>query len=147
MTAKFHHPLLPLVLAGLLVLEGCDVAEPPVALSKKAIATRDAPAEHVFRGELGGNSVHLLLHDCEVYSVKPKDTAKIKGEVEWESVLALEPYPFGSSCVRQSIEYQAGNLTVSLGSMAFGAGGCCIRSGTYRSADGRNWKKISDSIN
>ena len=140
MTASLFRLMgLVLALAGVAALTACDEAPPP--LSDEAIATRDAPPEHVFRGELGGQPVYLLLHGCEVYSVTPKE----KGEVKWESVLALEFYPFGSSCDRQSMEYKDGALTVRLGRMAFGAGGCCIRSGTFRSTDGRHWKKISDS--
>lgn len=128
-----------LVLVGVAALTACEKA--PAPLSDEAIATRDALPKDVFRGELGGKPMYLLLHRCEVYSVTPKE----KGEVEWESVLALEFYPFGSSCDRQSMEYKDGALTVRLGRTAFGAGGCCIRSGTFRSTDGRNWKKISDN--
>lgn len=35
----------------------------------------------------------------------------------------------------------AGTVTVVLGRQAVGAGGCCASDGTYRSVEGRIWKK------
>ena len=128
----------------LLSLSGCDWQSgteqaPGTELSKEAIATRNALPEDVFKGELSGQFAHLLLHDCEVFSVQ----ALPGGEVQWESVLAPEPYPFPTACERQSMKFDSGSLTVTLGRRAFGAGGCCATGGTYSSADGRRWKKIS----
>ena len=128
----------------LLSLSGCDWQSgteqaPGTELSKEAIATRNALPEDVFKGELSGQFAHLLLHDCEVFSVQ----ALPGGEVQWESVLAPEPYPFPTACERQSMKFDSGSLTVTLGRRAFGAGGCCASGGTYSSADGRRWKKIS----
>ena len=124
-------------------LSGCDLAgdsgqpaKPP--LSEQAKATRDALPEHIFRGDLAGQPTVLLVHDCEVYRVEPRG----QGDVHWESVLAPDPYPFWTSCDRQSIDFKAGELTVVLGRMAFGAGGCCATGGTYRSRDGRKWTKL-----
>jgi len=88
---------------------------------------------------LAGQPVFLLVHDCEVFLVESLE----KDEVRWEKVLAPEPYPFFTSCQRQSIRHEAGVLSVTLGRMAFGAGGCCATGGDYRSTDGRNWKKTS----
>lgn len=132
-------PLISLVLLALAGLAGCDSGDPPAPLSKQAQATRDAAPEHVFKGMLAGQPVFLLVHDCEVFLVEPLE----KGEVHWEKVLAPEPYPFFTSCQRQSIRYEAGVLQVTLGRMAFGAGGCCATGGDYRSTDGRHWKKVS----
>ena len=128
----------------LLSLSGCDGQSgadqtASTGLSPEAIATRDALPEDVFKGELNGQPVYLLLHDCEVFSVQPLP----KGEVRWESVLAPEPYPFFTACERQRMRRDSGRLTVTLGRRAFGAGGCCATGGTYRSADGRRWKKIA----
>ena len=133
------RPLTTVVLLALTALAACDFAEPPAPLSRQALATRDAPSEHVFKGVLAGQPVFLLVHDCEVFLVESLD----KDEVRWEKVLAPEPYPFFTSCQRQSIRHEAGVLSVTLGRMAFGAGGCCATGGDYRSTDGRNWKKIS----
>lgn len=127
------------VLLALTALAACDFAEPPAPLSRQALATRDAPPEQVFKGVLAGQPVFLLVHDCEVFLVESLD----KDEVRWEKVLAPEPYPFFTSCQRQSIRHEAGVLSATLGRMAFGAGGCCATGGDYRSTDGRNWKKIS----
>lgn len=132
------------LLPGLLALAGCDLlnfADPPAdpAMSREAIATREAPPEHIFQGELAGERQFLLLHDCELYRVERLP----RGGVRWDSVLAPEPYPFWTACQRQSLVFEAGTLTVTLGRMAFGAGGCCATGGTYRSVDGRTWKKIS----
>ena len=124
-------------------LTGCDIpffdaqSSDPL-MSREAIATREAPAEHVFQGRLAGEPVFLLLHDCEVYRVERSDG----GGVRWDSVLAPEFYPFWTACQRQSMTFDAGALTVTLGRMAVGAGGCCATGGTYRSVDGRTWKKL-----
>ena len=125
------------------VLAACD--KPPVsanptdaAMSPEAIATRDAPAELVFKGQLGGEYTFLLIHNCEVYRVEESGN----GDVKWASVLAPDFYPMWTSCQRESMSFNAGELTVTLGRMAFGAGGCCATGGTYRSKDGRMWKKM-----
>nr|WP_211456200.1 hypothetical protein [Comamonas sp. PE63] len=133
------RPLMTVVLLALTALAACDFAEPPAPLSRQAQATRDAPPEQVFKGVLAGQPVFLLVHDCEVFLVESLE----KDEVRWEKVLAPEPYPFFTSCQRQSIRHEAGVLSVTLGRMAFGAGGCCATGGDYRSTDGRNWKKTS----
>nr|WP_043007721.1 hypothetical protein [Comamonas testosteroni] len=133
------RPLMTVVLLALTALAACDFAEPPAPLSRQAQATRDAPPEQVFKGVLAGQPVLLLVHDCEVFLVESLE----KEEVRWEKVLAPEPYPFFTSCQRQSIRHEAGVLSVTLGRMAFGAGGCCATGGDYRSTDGRNWKKTS----
>ena len=131
-------PLFSFLLLALAALTGCDSDAPPAPLSKQAQATRDAAPEQVFKGVLAGQSVFLLVHDCEVFLVEPLE----KGEVRWEKkVLAPDPYPFFTSCQRQSIRYEAGVLRVTLGRMALGAGGCCATGGDYRSTDGRSWKK------
>ncbi len=135
MAAPFFR-LLGLLLA--LSLAGCERPSDPM-MSKEAIATRQALPEHVFQGELGGEPVFLLLHDCEVYRVESPGL----GEIRWESVLAPDFYPMWTACQRQSMSFEAGALTVTLGRMAFGAGGCCATGGTYRTVDGRNWKKLS----
>jgi hypothetical protein len=126
------------MLLAVAILAGCEQPLDPM-MSKEAVATRAAPAEHVFQGELGGAPVFLLLHDCEVYRVESRGA----GQIHWESVLAPDFYPFWTVCQRQSMAYQAGALTVTLGRMAFGAGGCCATGGTYRTVDGRTWKKLS----
>lgn len=125
------------LLLALASLAGCERPLDPM-MSKEAIATREAPPEHVFQGELGGEPIFLLVHDCEVYRVE----SRALGEIRWESVLAPDFYPFWTACQRQSMAFEDGALTVTLGRMAFGAGGCCATGGTYRSADGRTWKKL-----
>ena len=122
-------------------LSGCDLlsSEPSdPLLSKEAIATREAPPELVFQGQLAGESQFLLVHDCEVFRVERGDL----GRVKWTSVLAPDFYPSWTSCERQSLSFKAGAVTVTLGRQAFGAGGCCATGGTYRSVDGRIWKKL-----
>lgn len=141
MSTKLSRTLL-LVIA-LSSLTGCDfkgfTSEPSDSLmSKEDIATRDAPAELVFQGQLAGQPTYLLVHDCEVYRVERGE----KGGVQWTSVLAPELYPFWTVCQRESMSFAEGALTVTLGRQAIGAGGCCATGGTYRSVDGRIWKKI-----
>jgi hypothetical protein len=140
MTAKLCRALGWLLALG--SLSGCDLqlfeaAPSDPLMSKEAIATREAPAERVFQGRLAGEPTFLVLHDCEVYRVERRE----EGGVRWVSVLAPEFYPFWTVCQRQSLSFDAGVLTVTLGRMAIGAGGCCATGGTYRSVDGRTWKK------
>ena len=128
---------------ALLGLAGCDQLFsssklPDPAMSPEAIATRDAPAELKFQGQLAGEPTFLLVHDCEVYRVDQS----ADGGVQWTSVLAPDVYPMWTSCQRESMSFKGGELTVTLGRMALGAGGCCATGGTYRSKDGRVWKKV-----
>ena len=128
---------------ALLGLAGCDQlfssSKPPdPAMSPEAIATREAPAELKFQGQLAGEPTFLLVHECEVYRVNQTDG----GGVQWTSVLAPDFYPMWTSCQRQSMSIKGDELTVTLGRMALGAGGCCATGGTYRSKDGRVWKKV-----
>jgi hypothetical protein len=141
MSTKLRHvavALLAFALAGCEPLWSTENSRDPL-MSKEAIATREAPAELVFQGQLGGERTFLLVHDCEVFRVGSKKG----GGVEWESVLAPDFYPFWTACQRESMSFEAGVLTVTLGRMAFGAGGCCATGGTYRTRDGRTWKKVS----
>ena len=128
---------------ALLGLAGCDQlfsspkpSDP--AMSPEAIATRDAPAQLKFQGQLAGVPTFLLVHDCEVYRVDQSEN----GGVQWTSVLAPDFYPMWTACQRESMSFKGGELTVTLGRMALGAGGCCATGGTYRSKDGRVWKKV-----
>jgi len=117
----------------LLPLAGCD--EPPSELEQ---AIRAAPAERTFKGKLGAESAHLMLHDCKLY----RASAGARGKQEWVMVLEPDPYPFFTFCDRQSMSAEKGAVTVTLGRIAFGAGGCCATGGTYRSGDGREWQKL-----
>jgi len=115
-------------------LAGCDRAPPE---SEMAQALREAPPEHVFRGVLAGQPVHLVVHDCEVFRVEHD----ARGALHGTRVLAPEPYPFFTGCERQSLRAEPGAVVAVLGRQALGAGGCCATGGTYRSVDGRRWTK------
>ncbi|MGJ7543650.1 hypothetical protein [Variovorax sp. LT1R16] len=144
MTLNTHPRSLRTLLAigAIGCLSGCDLglfeskSSDPL-LSKEAIATRAAPQQLIFEGRLGGESMFLLVHDCEVYRVERREG----GGVQWTSVLAPDFYPFWTVCERQSLAIKPDLLTVTLGRRAVGAGGCCASGGTYSSVDGRNWKK------
>lgn len=131
-----------LAIIGMASLAGCDLINPPKgpppSMSKEAIATREAPPELVFRGELAGKPVYLLVHNCEVFQVDPQ----ADGGVKWTSVQEPDFYPLWTSCIRESMEVKDGVVTVKLGRQAFAAGGCCAAGGVYRTRDGTNWKKI-----
>lgn len=131
------------ILLAVAILPGCDFSEqpktPPPSMSKEAIATREAPPELVFKGELAGKPAWLLVHDCEVFQVEPL----ADGGVTWTKVLEPDFYPLWTSCIRQSLKVNAGVVTVELGRQAFGAGGCCASGGVYRSSDGRSWKQTT----
>lgn len=108
------------------------------AITPKTIATRDAPEELKFQGEVAGDPTFLRVHDCEVVRVDPTDN----GGVQWTGGLAPDFYSMWTSCQRQSMSFQGGELTVTLGRMALDAGGCCATGGTCRCKDGRVWKKL-----
>jgi hypothetical protein len=101
------------------------------------------PPERVFKGLLGGKPVHLAVHDCKVYRALPKEAkeSSTSGEGAWQMVLEPDLYPFFTYCERQSLQAENDAVTVTLGRIAFGAGGCCATGGTYRSRDGELWKK------
>ncbi|WP_457282662.1 hypothetical protein [Polaromonas sp. P5_D5] len=102
------------------------------------------PPERVFKGLLEGKPVHLAVHDCKVYRAIPKVSTEPGkgGEGDWQMVLEPDLYPFFTYCERQSLQADNGVVTVTLGRIAFGAGGCCATGGTYRSRDGELWKKL-----
>lgn len=122
-------------LLAVCVLAGCKEPKPqPVALTKEQVILRDAPPERVFNGMLGGESVHLVTDNCVVYL--------IKDDGAWEKVLEPEFYPSFMTCHHQSLQGDGDTLIAALGRVALGAGGCCSSGGTYRTTDGRNWKKF-----
>lgn len=142
MLPRPRHPLRTVLTlmagAAAVLVAGCDRIGSAAQPSAEEVAIRTAPAEQVFRGTLAGQPVHLVVHDCEVLRVQQG----AQGRIEWTSVLAPEPYPFPTACERQSLSFDAGQVTAKLGRRAFGAGGCCASGGTYRSTDGLNWKKL-----
>ncbi|MCP2514445.1 MULTISPECIES: hypothetical protein [Achromobacter] len=122
------------------LLAACEPSLPPPPagskLTAETIATREALAEHQFKGVLAGKPIHLLVHNCKVYRV---DAAE-GGNVSWTLVLEGDPYPLPTSCIRQSLTAERGHVTAFIGRQAFGAGGCCTGQPEYRSKDGLNWK-------
>lgn len=115
----------------------------PVAPPAEPDPMAAVPPERVFNGTLDGKPVHLAVHDCKVYRAIPKEARESKesGENGWQMVLEPDLYPFFTYCERQSLQADNGVVTVTLGRIAFGAGGCCATGGTYRSRDGELWKK------
>jgi len=122
----------PLVvwLFAVLALGACD--EPP---DETEAAIRSAPPERTFKGALAGKPVHLVLHDCKLYAVNAQGRRKIG----WAKLVEPDPYPFFTYCERQKLWEEKGTVRVTLGRIAFGAGGCCATGGTWRSSDGREW--------
>lgn len=92
-----------------------------------------APSGRTFDFTLGGRAVSLVLDDCEVF------VAGAKGERE--RVVTTDFYPMFSACQREEISSDGEFIQVELGRMAFGAGGCCATSGTWRTRDGRTWER------
>jgi len=132
-----HARLMPCI-AMLAVLSACQPA--PAPLSDAAIRVRDAAPEDLFVGRLAGVDVELLVQDCKVFRV----TRGPEQAVTLTEVLAPPPYPFFSSCDRQSMRHEDGTVIAVLGRMAVGAGGCCATGGTWRTRDGVTWEKISE---
>ena len=119
-------------LLAALTVGGCD--EPP---GETETAIRSAPPEHTFKGLLAGKPVHLVLHDCRLYSVHAEGRRKIG----WAKLVEPDPYPFFTYCDRQKLWEEKGTVRVTLGRIAFGAGGCCASGGTWASSDGREWTR------
>jgi len=122
------------------LLAACEPSLPPPPagskLTAETIATREAPAEHQFKGVLAGKPIHLLAHNCKVYRVDPAE-----GEnVSWTLVLEGDFYPLPTSCLSQSITEEKGSVKVFIGRQALGAGGCCTGTPEYRTKDGVTWK-------
>lgn len=106
------------------LLTACQADDPPAA--------RPGPAVH-YHAVIGGTPVHLALDDCAVFFVAP-DGGR-------EKVLETDFYPMLSACQVQTASADSEHITVELGRMALGAGGCCATEGTWRSRDGRNWER------
>jgi hypothetical protein len=108
-----------------ILLGGCD--ESPSTREKSVSEGR------TFDFILRGNAVRLIVDDCEVFLSGPKG--------ERERVVTTDFYPMFSVCQREKISSDNEFIEVELGRMAFGAGGCCATSGTWRTNDGRNWER------
>lgn len=133
--------LLFITMAAMGALAGCDSsslkpAPPGSKLNAETIATRDTPPELQFKGELAGQPVHLLVHECKVYKVEPAEGENVKWTLVLEGDFSLLP----TLCVQQRLTESKGVVTAFLGRQAFGAGGCCTGTPEYRSKDGVNWK-------
>lgn len=133
--------LLFITMAAMGALAGCDSsslkpAPPGSKLNAETIATRDTPPELQFKGELAGQPVHLLVHECKVYKVEPAEGENVKWTLVLEGDFSLLP----TICVQQRLTESKGVVTAFLGRQAFGAGGCCTGTPEYRSKDGVNWK-------
>lgn len=103
-----------------------------------AAMEREAEAQGlVLRAMLDGRPLALMVRDCRVYDLADRPDRKGRRPVRLEPEFYLGP----TSCARQSIATDAGWVTVTIGRMAFGAGGCCASGGTYRTRDGRAWEK------
>jgi hypothetical protein len=137
LTAAHTHWIQPcallLILSSLL---GCEQPTPTAAATQPPLPFADVPAERSFIGTLGGTPVRLVVDDCKVYRNSQDPTHK----EDWRLVLETEFYP-AAYCHRQNLSAEKGQITVNIGDIAFGAGGCCATGGTYTSTDGLVWKK------
>ena len=104
-----------------------------------------ATPELRFHGALGNEVVDIVVDGCKVFlrtaASQAASAASGKETPACEPVLEPDFYPFFTACQRESLQVSKGLVTVTLGRMAMGAGGCCATGGTYPSRDGRVWKK------
>ena len=103
------------------------------------IVRERALGEEVVDIEVDGCKVFLRTAASQAASAAPSEAAPV-----WEQVLEPDFHPFFTACQRESLQVSKGVatvVTVTLGRMAMGAGGCCATGGTYPSRDGRIWKK------
>jgi len=126
-------------LMTLTLLTGCDdtPSQPKLTLEQKLF--QDLAPHREFKGELNGQPVHLIVHDCDVY-LNEADPESSTGARRWTIVLEPEFYPSFMQCQRQSLTRVGKTVEAEIGEMAMGAGGCCATGGVFRSTDGRNWK-------
>lgn len=127
-----HSALCLLILSSLL---GCE-PQTPIAASPPPLPFADVPPELSFVGTLSGTAMRLVVNDCKVY----RNTQDPQREQDWHKVLETEPYPF-AYCHRQNMRVENNLISVDIGDMAFGAGGCCATGGSYTSTDGLIWKR------
>ena len=125
---------LPLLI--LVSLLGCEQQTPPSPTSEPALPFTAVPPELTFVGTLAGTAVRLVVDDCKVY----RNSQDPKRAQDWQKVLETEFYPI-AYCHRQNMRVEKGLVTVQIGDMAFGAGGCCATGGTYTSTDGLVWQR------
>ena len=121
------------------------VTEP---LSALELALAAAAPELRFHGALGEEVVDIEVDGCKVFlrtaASQTASAAPSEAAPAWEQVLEPDFHPFFTACQRDSLQVSKGVatvVTVTLGRMAMGAGGCCATGGTYPSRDGRIWKK------
>jgi len=93
----------------------------------------------IYRIELGGQPVALLLKDCKVYVLTVANKEVVK-----EKVLDTGFYPWFTVCTRSTLEQEGEFVKVYLAKQAIGAGGGSVGGGNYRSKDGRSWEKKMD---
>lgn len=128
------------MLVVLPLLAACSDQAAPQELTLEQKLLLDLTPDREFKGELGGQPVHLIVRDCEVY-LNEADPESTSGARRWTVVLKPEFYPSFMSCQRQSLSRQGETVEAEIGEMALGAGGCCATGGRFRSIDGREWKK------
>jgi hypothetical protein len=133
-TRLVRSSALPLLLLGSLL--GCEQPTHTTPISEPPLPFAAVPPELSFVGTLAGTAVRLVVDDCKVY----RNTQDPKREQDWQKVLETEFYPI-AYCHRQNMHIEKGLVTVQIGDMAFGAGGCCATGGTYTSTDGLVWKR------
>jgi len=121
--------------AAIFILPASKVAEPAEPeLSKAEFLLRNAPPEQIFKGTLAGKNLHLVVYNCAAYELKGE--SKIMEAIK---LFETDFYPF-STCHLESLTVEKGAITIELGRLAFGAGGCCTSRASYRTTDGVKWK-------
>jgi hypothetical protein len=121
-----------------LTLAACGPSEEERARSAadSIVAIADSAGRVVGRG-VDSDAFALMVHECKVYNLADAPNARGRRPV----ILEPDFYPFPTGCSRQSIESDSAWVTIVLGRMAFGAGGCCATGGTYRTRDGRTFER------
>ncbi|MDH0735658.1 hypothetical protein ACNPPY_12710 [Achromobacter sp. AGC78] len=135
-----RRALAAFALLALPLLAGCDNPDDPPKLTLEQRLFKDLAPHREFKGELNGQQVHLIVHECEVFLNEPDPESTSAGARRWTKVLEPEFYPSFMDCQRQSLSREGQTVEAIIGEMAMGAGGCCATGGRFRSKDGREWK-------
>jgi hypothetical protein len=126
-----------LVLGAVLALQSCRHRPTPEERLEIFIQKKIATGyKTVFRDQVEGKTVVLLLEDCKVYRLESAGE-----EVTQTEVLRPGFVLWFTGCMSQKVWRDGGYLFAELVNMQVGAGGGNASGGTYRSKNAVDWEK------
>ena len=131
---RWRAPWCLLLLTFLLI--GCEKQEPIASPPPEVDPLAAVPTERVFKGALAGKPVHFVVHECKVFRATPDEGG-------WQMVLEPEPYPFFTSCQRQTLSAEGGRSHCHPGARRLWCGGVlCYR----RYLPFQGWRAVEEIV-